>query len=302
MIRVLLESVPDGARVQASGSFALQGEGGINVIRSERASEVLVRRNGNTLQIQLRPTGEVAAVEGNITIVPGRGADLKFAGVDYAGNIRLQPGGSGEIMVINDLLLETYLEGVLPHEIGNPGPEAYSALEAQAVAARTYAMMKIEQRSDQLFDVHSGVLDQVYRGKERQNQLTTAAVRETRGAVLTAGGKLCRTYYSATCGGHTSDIDFAWPTRESARYLHGVYDKSAANEGAYCSWVHNFRWRYSFSGKELGDILRRTLPDELGIAPESVGSVVDLKVVRRTPSGRSLAITFSTKYGVTGTK
>jgi stage II sporulation protein D len=195
------------------------------------------------------------------------------------------------------LPLETYLEGVVPHEIGNPGPDAYAALEAQAVTARTYALGRIEQRRGEDFDVFAGVRDQVYRGVSGATRSAAAAVRDTRGLVVLYDDALAHTYYCATCGGHTSDIRRVWPQRQDAEYLHGAYDRSGRDPESLCRWVRNFRWRYTFSGRELGAMLRRTLPVELGVAADGVGSFVDLRVSERSPSGRVRALDIVTTTG-----
>ena len=39
---------------------------------------------------------------------------------------------------------------------------------------------------------------------------------------------MVKAYYSACCGGHTSDIRQVWPNREPAGYLHGVPDRAAS--------------------------------------------------------------------------
>jgi stage II sporulation protein D len=205
--------------------------------------------------------------------------------------------GTSKLLAVNTLPLETYLEGVVPHEIGNPGPDAYAALAAQAVTARTYALGRVELNRAEPFDVFAGVRDQVYRGKEKTSRATTSAVRDTRGEVLLDGGKLCRTYYSATCGGHTSDIRLVWPQRDAEPYLYGSYDRMPGEGESFCHWVRNFRWRYSFSGKEIGRILRKTIPLELGVPSSRVGNFVDIHIAERSPSGRVRRVEIETTTG-----
>jgi stage II sporulation protein D len=230
-------------------------------------------------------------------VVPARGGTLAVGGVSYAGRAVVRVSQSGTLQVINVLPLETYLEGVVPHEIGNPGPDAYAAIQAQAIAARTYALSRIEERSGEDFDVFAGIRDQVYRGRTGASRIAAAAVRDTRGLVVEDDGQLARTYYSATCGGHTSDIRRVWPQRKDADYLHGAYDRTARERGSFCRWVRNFRWRHSFSGREMGVTLRKTIPKELGVAADRVGSFVDLSVVERSPSGRVRVLDIETTNG-----
>ena len=58
-----------------------------------------------------------------------------------------------------------------------------------------------------------------------------------------------------------------------------------------------FRWRFSFSGKELGEILRETVPSELGVDREQVGYLIDVAVSERTASGRARFLEVITTRG-----
>lgn len=287
VIRVLIGETSGSVKISASGAFRIDSDVGMALVRSDDPATISVRRDGTSTQIHLDPQGSAAVAEGDVYITPTGSGGLEYDGVAWPGRILVQgvEGSAAGLRVLNVVGLESYLEGVLPHEIGNPGPDAFSAMEAQAVTARTYAISRIFDRQGEPFDVYSGVRDQVYRGREKTSQLASSAVRETRGQVLVLKGQLARTYYSATCGGHTSDIRLMWPQRESARYLQGIYDRDDA--GSFCSWVYNFRWRFSFSGKELGEILRKTIPAETGVDPERVGHLVDIGVSARGPSGRA---------------
>ena len=297
VIRVLIGETSGTIEFSVSGAFRIDSAGGMALVRSDDPATISVRRDGTSTQIHLEPQGSAAVAEGDVYITPTGNARLRYDGIAWPGRmlVRGADGSASGLWVVNVVGLESYLEGVLPHEIGNPGPDAFSAMEAQAVTARTYAISRISDREGAPFDVYSGVRDQVYRGREKMSQLASSAVRETRGRVLVLKGQLARTYYSATCGGHTSDIRLMWPRREPARYLQGVYDRDDA--GSFCSWVYNFRWRFSFSGKELGEILRRTIPAEMGVDPERVGHLIDIGVSARGPSGRARYLEVVTTRG-----
>ena len=80
------------------------------------------------------------------------------------------------------------------------------ALKAQAVAARTYALVSIVKGKP--FDLYSDWRSQVYYGVEEESAATTRAVRETRAAILTFGGLPAQTLYFSSSGGRTrSAID-----------------------------------------------------------------------------------------------
>jgi stage II sporulation protein D len=147
------------------------------------------------------------------------------------------------------------------------------------------------------YDVEAGVMDQVYRGTEKKGRLASSAVHDTRGLVLSYRGTLCDAYYSATCGGHTNDIRQTWPDRPDAPFLHGSLDRAAGGATSFCADARNFRWAYSFSGRDLGETLRQTLPPLLKVRPEAIGSLHDLRIITRTRSGRVGRLEIRTSRG-----
>ncbi|HEU4365463.1 MAG TPA: SpoIID/LytB domain-containing protein [Candidatus Krumholzibacteria bacterium] len=298
VIRVLVFSTGGQATIATTGAFRVTSLGSV-LLSSAQGGTVTVRRSGRSLQVRLDSTGQTGATDHDLVIEPS-GAGASVAGVWYSGNIRAHVNEAGAVELVNELPLETYLEGVVPHEIGEPGADAYAAVQAQAVAARTYALSRIRKNNERSFDVESGVADQVYKGRERQSRLASAAVRDTRGAVLSYDGALCETYYSATCGGHTSDIRTTWPDRRSAPYLYGALDRDGDVGGAFCAAARNFRWRYSFSGRALGDMIRQTIPAALGIPADRVGDLLDVRVAGRTASGRVRRLDLVTSKGTIG--
>ena len=285
IIRVLVLSSSGSATIATTGPFRITGAGGSVLVTSSRGGTVSAQRSSRSLQLRVDTTGESATSDGDAVVDAGA-SPVSVGGVWYSGRMLVRVGDAGGIDLINLVPLETYLEGVVPHEIGEPGPDAYGAVEAQAVAARTYALSRMALNRNHAFDVEAGVMDQVYRGHEKQSRLATSAVRDTRSMVLSYKGNLCDAYYSATCGGHTSDIRQVWPDRPDAPFLHGTLDRAGADGSSFCAQARNFRWCYSFSGRSLGAVLRQTLPTLLGVPASSVGEFVDLRVLERSQSGR----------------
>ena len=303
-VRVLLAEGLERAEITAAEGVIVSA-GAVTLLDSPGASTAGFTATGPDIRIALEPAGRVAAAEGPITVASRGKAALVFEAVSYAGTLSILADAAGRLSVVNTLPLEVYLEGVLPHELGNPGADGFDALKAQAVAARTYALARIELQKTETYDLYAGVRDQVYKGLNGRTKAASSAVSETRGLVLRSGGALVKAYYSACCGGHTSDIRLVWPERESAEYLSGVRDNDGRNPGSFCAEHRYFRWRYSFSGKELGDMVRETLPKTLGVDPASIGEVVDVAVENYTPSGRAGSIAIRTtknEFRVAGDK
>jgi stage II sporulation protein D len=136
---------------------------------------------------------------------------------------------------VHKVPLERYVRGVVSAEVPSEWPLA--ALEAQAIASRTYALTahagdrsKIGQR----FDVYSDTRSQVYRGVAAETAQTNAAVAATAGQIVTYAGAPAITYFFADSGGMTEDVQNAWPGSEPQPWLRGVPDPY--DTGAQGGW------------------------------------------------------------------
>jgi len=202
-----------------------------------------------------------------------------WKGRRFRGTIELVPDGIG-LAVINRLALEDYLRGVLPEEIGSRDPRDRAALQAQAVAARSYAAARMGERRP-LYDVTATVSDQVYGGQSAERPATDDAVRDTRGLVLTWGDRIITAPYHAHGGEVTAAPIEVWK-RASEPYLQPVSDRTAAG-GCFCDASGNQGWERRFTFAELESLLRRH-GREAGVL--TVSDVRAVRVGSRGPSGR----------------
>lgn len=221
------------------------------------------------------------------------------------------------LTMVNVVELEAYLRGVVPWEIGRHGRDAVAALAAQAVAARTYTVAHLGTRAALGFDVWAGVADQVYRGAADEDPVCNDAIAGTAGQVLIHAGEPIAAYYSATCGGVTSQIEEIWP-RPPELYLVSHPDRPREGGEAFCAGAKYFHWRETWSGKQLENILARTLPRYVrymaddsraawagptftpsrpGSDPQRPGQLLGLDIVRRTRSGRIAQLDIVTAAG-----
>ena len=158
---------------------------------------------GSDLKLPVDKDGKQVALAGPVTIRAAKGAFLSYAGKEFRGDLRVATVG-GRVQLVNVVGLEEYLLGVVPGEMPKDWPLA--ALEAQAVAARTYAVGNIVR--DRPFDLYSDWRSQVYYGVGSEAPGTSRAVRETRGQILTYGGAPAQTLYFSSSGGRTiSSLD-----------------------------------------------------------------------------------------------
>jgi stage II sporulation protein D len=115
----------------------------------------------------------------------------------YPGGLRLV--ARDQIQVINVLPIEAYLPGVLAREM--PTTWESAALEAQAIAARSYACYQIFHRGkDAIWHVGDTPRYQVYHGNTGADE-PHQAVAATFGVVLSWNESLVPGWYSSCCGG-----------------------------------------------------------------------------------------------------
>ena len=143
-----------------------------------------------------------------------------------------------------------------------PAKWPLAALQAQAVAARTYALRQRGRKAD--FDVKATVSSQVYKGIESETPKTREAVATTRSLVLVHGGRLINAVFHSSSGGSTEPSGEVW--QNQLPYLVSVEDHDQHSP------VH--RWNQRF---EVGDLRRRF---------EETGGVERLSVLSTSSTGR----------------
>ncbi len=274
-----LEVTTDGrVEVEADGRTRDRGSGPWTVIRT-----------GSRLQAT-SAGAKIRAAEA-LVVRPLRGR-IRINGTGYRGAVLLLPAATG-VTAVNLVELEDYLRGVVPLEIG-AGREAaeVEAVKAQAVAARTYAIRHLGRRDALGFDYYGTVLDQVYGGADVEDPVTTRAVEETRGMILTHGGRPAETYYHSTCGGETAALEEVW-AGEPRAYLQSVSDARPGG-GWYCESSTRFRWTEEWDEPALLETLTT------GLRARGLGRVTavrSIEVGARSPSGRVAELVIRTDAG-----
>jgi hypothetical protein len=128
--------------------------------------------------------------------------------------------GGRRLSIVNTVPLEEYVQGVVGGEM--PFRWSLAALEAQAVAARSYALATLHPGAH--FDVFSDDRSQVYGGIAFETQRTDLAVERTAGKILTWNGHVATTFFFSTSGGRTASVQDVWPQYGAVPYLQSVDD------------------------------------------------------------------------------
>ena len=120
----------------------------------------------------------------------------------YRGALRNAPYSGRDHDTVNVVGLEDYLKGVVPSEM--PASWSPAAVQAQAVAARTYAAYSRAHASKRKqYQICDSTSCQVYKGVAGEASAANAAIKATQGLTLMYGGKPAFTQFSSSSGGWT---------------------------------------------------------------------------------------------------
>ena len=209
---------------------------------------------------------------------------LSLAGLGaYRGSLEFQPNGSGGVDTVDVVGLDDYVRGVIGAEM--PSSWAPQALDTQAVAARTYAITT--DVAGGFYNLYSDTRSQMYRGVAAETPATDAAVAATAGQVVTYNGAPVTTYFFSSSGGHTENVEDAWPGATAAPWLRGVDDPY---DGAGGDPYHRWTRQLSLGGaaKQLGRLVK--------------GKLVGIRVTQRGASPRIMsAVVIGTRGSTTVT-
>jgi stage II sporulation protein D len=260
--------------------------------------------------VAVRANGSTTSTYSGPFIIRSRtpGSFLRYEGKRYRGEIVITPNDGG-FLVLNRLGVESYLRGVVPIEIGKRQPGEEAAVEAQAVAARSYAYTHMADAGNRSFDMYGSVQDQDYGGVDAENPMSDAAVAATANMVLKYAGRVINAPYHSTCGGSTAAVSEVWWRQPDQPYLRPVSDKIPGTDSYYCDTSGRFRWTATFDGDQLKTTLEKYLgsvtpasepPVSASAAasrPLSLGRITGLRIVSRTPSDRVAAVSIQTDRG-----
>jgi hypothetical protein len=130
-----------------------------------------------------------------VWVKPGKGG-LVFVGDRwYRGDVLLVTQGTS-LLVVNYVDLESYITSVVGSEVSPSWP--LDALKAQAIAARSYALVHYIRPADSLYDLGNTQRWQVYKGISAEWNTTRQAVEETRGVFLSYKGGVVESMYAAS--------------------------------------------------------------------------------------------------------
>jgi SpoIID/LytB domain protein len=251
MIRVRITD--DGgattASVRPGQTLTLTWPGGSASVTASTASRArLVAVAGGRVQAQLLRTawvnwGAPMPASAVLTSSAGYVRLLQSSGsVDLRGSVgTVFDSGLGRITV-NRLPLDSYVQGVVPREM--PASWQSAAVQAQAIAARSYARYAVEHSGGASSDICDSTNCQVYGGRARYDGAGSLLYAEDPAAnqAVAATSNLVATYAGATIFAQFSASDGGWTSAGGQPYLAARADPyEAASGDPYLNWTSTVR-------------------------------------------------------------
>ncbi len=199
-------------------------------------------RSEAVLSAAVRPTGSSVVINSN-----------RYKGSTCFSHNQVEP------TAVVTLDLDEYLQGVVPTEM--PASWPLPALQAQAVAARTYALKHMGKHHLDGYDLCDTIHCQAFAGAGVEHERSNQAVQSTSGIVLTWGGSLIDAVYHSHAGGYTVSSQYAWGNQ--VPYL---IAQQIPEEPAYI-------WSQQLTPDELEQLLCQRLQVDyiFGVQPEKYG-------------------------------
>lgn len=198
--------------------------------------------------VQVGDHGQVFDLESPINVGSHAGF-LQLNGRPFRDEFRIFSVGS-LCEVINILDVEKYLDGLVNSEFSSRWSD--ESIQAQIIAARSYAYHQIEQSKKLHYDVTSSVRDQVYHGSIREDSRSSRLVAQTRGMVLIVPGKKSieplKAFYHSTCAGKTELPERVW-----GKPFPGFKQRVSC---PFCANSPAFRWEIDLSTSMIEERFR----------------------------------------------
>jgi stage II sporulation protein D len=237
-------------------------------------------------KLTLTPTSAGAATY-TLTVTSAGGARLHSSKVSGSFAIR---AGSGTV-----LQLDSKPSSFDPAEMPSGWPS--EALKAQAIAARSYAVVHLHPTTG-TYDVYDDTRSQVYHGVNGEVAATNSAIKATSGIVLKSGSAVANAMFHSTGGGATENNEYAFVSATGGiiagpvSYLRGSSDRTPSG-ASYDAAAPLATWKTgTYTWSQLSTILGSD-------SRTNVGSLSRLDLSRRGVSGRLISVTV---IGTTGSK
>ena len=234
IIRVRILSAADDLTVTGPGRFAI-ATSAPDTEPTRFDAPLTVHRRADRWHISAAPHAQFV---GRILLIEPVGeALIQIQDRRYPGAIRLIADGddsaASRFHVINHVPVDAYVAGVVQKELYRNW--SLAAYHAQAIAARSYAVARHQQRADtRLWDVEATQQSQAYQGRATR-RIAQRAAQDTAGLVLTYRDRIIPAMYSSACGGVSLSAGAAFGGPDVPGHL-------SLHHGECCADSDDWRW------------------------------------------------------------
>jgi SpoIID/LytB domain protein len=269
------------AMLSLAGALALGGA--LSLATAANADTLVIRGAGDGHGVGMSQEGALGYAQhgyGYQAILAHYYSDTALGQAPAKWKVHVLVGGR-----VRKVPLEAYVRGVVAAEMSPSWPAA--ALEAQAVASRTYALTA--HAGAGVFDVYSDTRSQVYRGKAGETPQSNLAVKATAGQIVTYAGRPAITYFFASSGGMTESVQYAFPGAAPEPWLRAVPDPF--DTGPLHTWSTSLS--FAAAARDLHGLVRGNFRGievlKRGSSPRIVSAAVLGSKGARTITGQELA-------------
>lgn len=260
---------PVAVRESGSSAVVRSGSGAVKDLGLEKI--MAISSDGKIVPLKSTVSPVIRTASGTIQF-KGSSGGLNLVSLSSSSGSKRYRGSvefcleEGKLAAVNVLNIEEYLRGVVPSEM--PSSWSPEALKAQAVAARNYALQRVETTRGSASNVNSDISSQVYGGYDAETVATNKAVEETSGIIMLSGGSTVSAFFHSSSGGFTENSEDVWSGKLS--YIRSKADPYDKNEKHY-------NWKVSYTADQL--------KEKLAVAGYKFKKVTDVVELERTSSG-----------------
>jgi SpoIID/LytB domain protein len=273
--KVWVEGLEAAVRINYPGGFAVNMQGDFIFLSDGQSGQTGVIAD-DRVPLILSPQGTAP------TRVAAGGQFTR----NYQGAFEIRVS-AGRLAMINVLDMEQYVFGVVPYEMFEFWP--IEALKAQAVAARSYAVVNQAKHRALGFGLcDASFCCQRYAGYDSTNVNSLRAVQETAGMVARHNGSVAQLFYHSNSGGHTENSEDVWSG--SLPYIAAVPDPYSVSSTLLQHLVSRANNSTEFPATWLRSYTRAEVEEMLSQNQMNVGSVLEILPVQKSAGGRHLEL------------
>jgi stage II sporulation protein D len=233
-----------------------------------------------TTDLSNKHTTTFVKTNGNVSVVTNNGF-VTLNKLKYRGKLILVPRSNNRFSVLEEIGIEEYLPGVIEGEM--PIKWKDDALQAQVIAARSFAIYQMKTKGNALY--HINKLDLAYKGSYMNQLKAKEIVNKSRGTVMVYNWELFPGYFHSACGGHTEDINHVFKLK-SIPPLSGV-------ECGHCNNSKYFNWKTKLGKNDIENKLSTTknkLNRIRSLVTEEIGPGGHCSTIKIEDSGGTIRI------------